>query len=798
MRLQSFRAPLASLIFAAALLAVNASPAPVPADAQTALPPLPAGWPSTTLQMGMGDGPGGASVMRSTAPFGFRYQYLSGGAPGGWATWNSPSGAFATFYIQDSIANGMTPVFTYYQMRQSPPNAGLGDGDADYNNLQNQATMAAYYADLKVFFQRAAAFPSTKVVLHVEPDLWGFLEQRATSDDATTIPAQVASSGTPELAGLPNTVSGFARAITRLRDQYAPNVILGYHLSVWGTGNDILYSKPDNATVTALATRAANFYLSLQAPFDIAFGEYSDRDAAFKQYQYGDGGASWWAAGDFSRSELFLGRFVSLTQKRMVMWQIPVGNTRMLAENNTWEHYQDNKVEWLLDDATRANMNAYAQAGVVAFLFGRGADGPTCFCDAAKDGVTNPPAINGNTRTSLSADDDGGFFRDRARAYYASGAMALPSGSTSPTSTPTPTVATRTSTPTPTVAASTSTPTRTPTSAPGATSTPTRTSVATATPTRTSTPSTGTTTVTFDDLTGPNRALNGQYPTGVINWGSATWWLAAPWGRFTTNSISFTSAAQQNAAFTFVTPQRLLQVDAYNGGTVASTVSLSCAGQTTRTMSVAVGQLLTIATGWTTTCTTVTVGSSNGWNTNFDNLVISSTTASSTATPTSTPQATATRTPTPTNTPLATSVPTLTPTPGAGQTVTFDDLANPGRALNGAYPTGVANWGSTSTWYLSGPWKLFTTQSVSFNGAGITSGSVTLAASRRLVRVDAYNGGTVASTVTLSCSGQPTVTTSVGVNQIASIATNWTTPCSVVTMTSSNGWNTNFDNLVVQ
>jgi hypothetical protein len=74
---------------------------------------LPAGWPSS-LQIGSADSPGGAAAMKSTAPFGFRYQYLAGGVNtgSGWATWNS-NGQFATFYIQDSVANGIIPVFTY-------------------------------------------------------------------------------------------------------------------------------------------------------------------------------------------------------------------------------------------------------------------------------------------------------------------------------------------------------------------------------------------------------------------------------------------------------------------------------------------------------------------------------------------------------------------------------------------------------------------------------------------------------------------------------------------------------------
>src|SRR5581483_376581 len=111
-------------------------------------------------------------------------------------------------------------------------------------------------------------------------------------------------------------------------------------------------------------------------------------------------------------------KFVNVAQKRVVMWQIPQGNTKMRAENNTWNHYQDNRVEWLLDDPTRAHLTSYAQAGVVAFIFGRGADGPTCACDANNDGVTNPGPINGNTGVSLSADDDGGFFDQKAAAYY--------------------------------------------------------------------------------------------------------------------------------------------------------------------------------------------------------------------------------------------------------------------------------------------------------------------------------------------------------------------------------------------
>ena len=129
-------------------------------------------------------------------------------------------------------------------------------------------------------------------------------------------------------------------------------------------------------------------------------------------------------------------------------------------------------------------------------------------------------------------------------------------------------------------------------------------------------------TIIFDDKSGQNQNLTGQYPTGVINWGSAHWYHSGPWGLFTTKSISFRSGSQTSGTLTFINPRRIVSLQAYNGGSVASTVTISCTGNTTKSQSVPVGQVVTISTAWTNTCTTVTMTSSNGWNTNFDNIII--------------------------------------------------------------------------------------------------------------------------------------------------------------------------------
>ncbi len=408
------------------------------------------------MQIGSADSPGGAAALKATAPFGFRYQYLAGGVNtgNGWANWNT-NGQFVTYYIQDSVANGIIPVFPYYQIRQSNPGASQYEPDGVYNNLQNTSTMTVWFNDLKLFMQRAGAFPDDMVVLHVEPDMWGYMEQRSTNDDATTVSAKVSATGLSELSGLPNTVAGLAQGVLRLRDQYAPNVVLAYHLSVWGTNYDIIYGDYTDAQLDALANRGAAFYTSLDANFDVVFTDQLDRDAGYRQYIDGNPDA-WYDADDYRKTVRFLGTFVRAAARRVVIWQIPLGNTKMRAMDNTWGHYQDNHVEWLFDEPARTHLADYANAGVVAFLFGGGASGTTCACDAMGDGVTNPSPINGNTLTSLSADDDGGFFDHKSAAYYTAGAMPLPGIAPLPTTTPTPT---RTPTRTP---ARTPTPTATP------------------------------------------------------------------------------------------------------------------------------------------------------------------------------------------------------------------------------------------------------------------------------------------------------------------------------------------------
>ncbi len=392
-------------LFAAAVLAWLLRPGSGPG-----LAPVPAGLPGT-LELGMASGPGNAAAMRETAPFAYRYQYLAGSVNDGWMTWE-PNGEFVSSYIRESRAAEMTPVFSYYVLQQSVTGDGSEQAKVE-RGLKDSVIVARYLEGLGLFFERAAA-AGGPVILHLEPDLWGFAHQAANSDDAGHVPVAM-----PGATGQPGTLAGLAREIVALRDRTAPNVLLAYSLSNWGTGHDFTYGHFTDAEVRVFGESEAAFYRSMGARFDLFFGEFSDRDAGYKQAVDGDHGASWWDETDFRQHAAFLGTFGRATGLRAMLWQIPFGNTLMAAMDNTRGHYQDNRVEWLLGAGSEAHLRSYTNAGVIALLFGRGADGATDARDAQRDGITNTRTADASAVPSYSADDDGGYFRARAAAYYA-------------------------------------------------------------------------------------------------------------------------------------------------------------------------------------------------------------------------------------------------------------------------------------------------------------------------------------------------------------------------------------------
>ncbi|HYL43178.1 MAG TPA: hypothetical protein VEU97_07325 [Ktedonobacteraceae bacterium] len=397
------------------------------------IPPTSGGVPAAFpryFSFGVMNGPGNASLlatMRSQngTAYAFRYQYLSAGVNthAGWETWNTPTGQFVTNYMQESAQYGYTPAFVYYEICQSNgPHPGSycsgHDLEQDTANLANPSTMNAYYANWVLLLQKIQAFGKPVLVI-VEPDLWGFLQKDANgSDNAANLPASVSSSGYADAAGFPNTAQGFGWALLHMRDKYAPRATLAVHASLWATNTDIGSDTSSSLDLAGLAQREAKFLASTGltgtpagvSSWDLISNDVADHDAGQLN------GHAWWdrynhTFPNFARYLQFISLLSQDAHRRIVMWQVPIGNQYFDTMNNSAGHYQDNRAEYIL-----SNVASFARAGIIGVLFGPG-NGGTTFADWVRDGITNPAPISTyecnfcNNHRSQYADDDGGYLR---------------------------------------------------------------------------------------------------------------------------------------------------------------------------------------------------------------------------------------------------------------------------------------------------------------------------------------------------------------------------------------------------
>src|SRR5438132_10445635 len=75
----------------------------------------------------------------SGVPWGYRYQYLSGGVNTGtgWETWNSPAGQSAGYNMTDTPATAYFRVLGYNEFLRPRPSTGTNKSTRTSNNLNN-------------------------------------------------------------------------------------------------------------------------------------------------------------------------------------------------------------------------------------------------------------------------------------------------------------------------------------------------------------------------------------------------------------------------------------------------------------------------------------------------------------------------------------------------------------------------------------------------------------------------------------------------------------------------------------
>ena len=333
-----------------------------------------------------------------------------------WRSYNA-DGQWASNVALTATRADVLPIFSYFSIGQFGAGADIVDvALAQQADLADPPTMERYWQDARELVKQIGEGSlGQPAALIVEPTVWAnqeLVDERA----AERVEAIVGSSGVPELDGLPDTLAGFAQGWITLRDRVAPDVMLAYPTADWGSGAKVAIADLPTRKVEISAERNAEFYDSLGADFDFATLEIAGFDSGYLSAERDDRGRSIWTPDDYVRHAAWVGEWVADAGLRMVLTQIPFGNTQMRAVDDTAFHYQDNHVETLVGEDDFATLTGYRDAGVIGLLFGTGRRKTTCPCDRAGDGVTNPPPVEGNAgRESLSADDDGGYWREQTK-----------------------------------------------------------------------------------------------------------------------------------------------------------------------------------------------------------------------------------------------------------------------------------------------------------------------------------------------------------------------------------------------
>lgn len=393
---------------------------------RTALPPAPPGWPKT-LSLGFidtVDGPAGAA--RRLGKGGNTFQVFYGDAAAGEDWSKDPSQGSPARFVRDAHRAGLFPYTVYYQLR-ALGQSGRGDDPRApelLQTLRSARLMGIYWRNVRRFLKEVGSTDRAAAV-SLDSNFWSYLEQHLAvrGGRADTVPAKVGVTGLPELRGIPDNLVGIAKGWRALRDRYAPEVLLGYEFDDWAAADiDIARDGPPIETVVNSARQAAEFFLFVGAN-ELDFGALTVNGDGAQEGQAPN------AKYVYSPSEkealvAFVREFVRVTGIPMVLEGVPVGNTVTKAITDKDFHWRDSWVQWLIGSDDFTGLRKLHDAGVIGVMFGVSfAEGETCPCDAAQDGVTNAGKY---AKRSNSADDDGGYFADRVRALRKAGGLPLP------------------------------------------------------------------------------------------------------------------------------------------------------------------------------------------------------------------------------------------------------------------------------------------------------------------------------------------------------------------------------------
>jgi ricin-type beta-trefoil lectin protein len=336
----------------------------------------------------------------NAAPFDVRYAYVhSQPAPSSsyysaslcnsaWTNWwgcwtgNTTAPGFYVTYQDSRVAQAtyqgkprpQKMLWTWYSLRDLGDLAGEGDGPGEVKAIDRVDLLTRYLNDYRFFLQKIG---DSRELIDLEPDFWGFARSLGNLHQ---VPAQVQGADPADCGSQENSAAGLAQCLIAMARKYAPGTAVGLHLSCFDWQTNTPKCASDYAD---LGAKNADFLTT----------DVSDRDAGWYAQPAHGGTNHFWTAQQATAALAFYKTMAESVGRPVVLWQIPVGN---MAQNNTPNHYQDDKVDYFF-----SHMDQVANAHVAALLFGAGWTEQT------------------------TPETDGGNLINKTIAYHNSGGVAL-------------------------------------------------------------------------------------------------------------------------------------------------------------------------------------------------------------------------------------------------------------------------------------------------------------------------------------------------------------------------------------
>jgi hypothetical protein len=338
-------------------------------------------------------GGGMTDASAAAAPFDVRYQYLvsppapssdlytASACPNGLNWWGcvdgSRGGIIPTMEARAAQAtyqghpHPQTMMWTWFELPDLTTATAWQDEVKAVNRVD---LLTRYLNDYRFFLQKIG---NSHDMIDLEPDFWGYVRSLGNPHQ---VAAQVSSANPTDCGSQENSAAGLARCLIAMARKYSPNTTVGIHLSCWDWQSNTQGCARDYAN---LGAQNADFLVA----------DVSDRDAGWYAQPAHGGYNNFWTD---QKAAAALGYYKTMAEsvgKPVVLWQIPVGN---MAQNNTLNHYKDDKVDWFF-----AHMDQVANAHIAGLLFGAGQGEQT------------------------SIETDGGNLIGKTIAYHNSGGAAL-------------------------------------------------------------------------------------------------------------------------------------------------------------------------------------------------------------------------------------------------------------------------------------------------------------------------------------------------------------------------------------